>query len=402
MNELSYLFIFIFFGLGILFGTLLFKYRNKEDLSSNQEYQPKGIDVEKILEAFSSNIQSINRDFSSKTKEIEESASAKLKENINQLEERLDRKINAKLVDNNKLTEKDEFSIKEKDNSSKDDIVFTEEDALLLIDSMVGMKRLKEEVHLLVDVLHVNSIRESLGKKPLKQSLHSVFFGSPGTGKTSVARLLGQIYKASGILSKGHVVEVSRSDLVSQYIGHTALLTNKKINEALGGILFIDEAYSLYSESGSDYGSEVINTLIKRMEDDRGDFIVIMAGYQKEMHSFLNSNTGLKSRFTHVFHFETYTPEELITIFSSYFNNQGFRLSPEAHAKLIDIFQEELKDKDPSFGNGRFARNLFERALRLQSRRLKIISLERKITIDDVEVITEEDIVYNKSFDTIL
>jgi len=203
---------------------------------------------------------------------------------------------------------------------------------------------------------------------------------------------LGEVYKTMGILSVGHVVEVSRSDLVSQYIGKTALLTNSKIEEAQGGILFIDEAYSLFSESGSDYGAEAVNTLIKRMEDDRSNFVVILAGYKQEMDLFLKSNTGLKSRFTHIFNFENYTVDELVEIYKSFFDDQGFYLTDEAHKKLISIFEAEI-DKDPNtFGNGRFARNLFESSIRLQSSRLLKISKERDLILDDLERINKEDV----------
>ena len=266
------------------------------------------------------------------------------------------------------------------------------EESMEKINKLIGLKQLKDEINLFITVLNVNSIRESLGKKPIKQSLHSLFLGPPGTGKTTVARILGNIYRSTGILEKGHVVEVTRSDLVAEYIGKSAILTNQKINEALGGILFVDEAYSLFSDSKNDFGNEVISTLIKRMEDERDDFVVIFAGYEKEMKSLLDSNTGLRSRFTHSFHFETYSKDELLEIFKSNFTDQGFYLTEKAEQKLIKLFQEELDKNSEHFGNGRFARNMFNRAIRNQSERIYKISKERDVTIDDLEKITEEDI----------
>lgn len=272
------------------------------------------------------------------------------------------------------------------------------EESLLLINKLIGMHQLKDEINLFIDVLNVNKIRKDLGKKSIDQSLHSVFYGPPGTGKTSVARILGSIYKSAGILSSGHIVEVSRSDLVSQYIGKTAIITNYKIDEAQGGILFIDEAYSLFSESGSDYGSEAVNTLIKRMEDDRSNFVVILAGYKKEMDSFLKSNTGFKSRFTHLFTFENYTIDELVMIYESFFTDQGFYLTDNALSRLKSLFEVEIKKDPDTFGNGRFARNLFESSLRSQSRRLLELSELKTITIDDLEKIEEEDITIKFTF----
>lgn len=397
MGELSYIFIFIFFLIGIALGGFVFK-NNKSSESDTSSIDPAFVDnivVSKVDLAFSSHSSDLKTYLDNKQQEFFDKHTS----NMKAIEDRLRNFIISKIdqhapVDNTKDNDTTVVEVSPPELTP----ILTIEESLSLIDSLIGMKALKQEINLFVDVLHVNSIREKLGKKPIQQSLHSVFYGSPGTGKTTVARLLGFIYQASGILSKGHVVEVSRSDLVSQYIGKTALQTEAKINEANGGILFIDEAYSLYSESGSDYGAEVVNTLIKRMEDDRGNFVVIMAGYKKEMDEFLNSNTGLKSRFTHVFHFETYTSDELVEIFQSYFSDQGFYLSNAALDKLTNIFNSELAKKDPSFGNARFARNLFDRAIRLQSKRIKLISETRDISVNDLEEIIADDIVNAKSF----
>lgn len=265
------------------------------------------------------------------------------------------------------------------------------DDSLEELYSLVGLESLKKEIKLLIDVLEVNKIREKFGKKKTSQQLNSLFLGNPGTGKTTVARILGQIFRTTGVLSSGHIVEVSRVDLVSQYIGKSAILTNQKIDEAKGGILFIDEAYSLFSGNDSDFGSEVISTLIKRMEDDRGEFVVILAGYEKEMKSLLDSNTGLRSRFTHSFHFENYNKFELLEIFKIHFTDQGFYLTKEAEHKIMEIFQNKINDKNNHFGNGRFARNMFETAIKNQSKRIKKISNEREVVLDDLERIDISD-----------
>jgi len=319
--------------------------------------------------------------------------STEFNESLNSLESKLTKKIQDEvdLISFNEFKDKAKEDKKELSTQHKKSIL-TINESLLAVNSMVGMKTLKDEINLFVNVLHVNKIREKLGKKSINQSLHSVFLGPPGTGKTSIARILGHIYKSSGILTSGHIVEVSRVDLISQYIGKTAILTNHKIDEAIGGVLFIDEAYSLFSKSDSDYGAEAVNTLIKRMEDDRNSFVVILAGYKKEMAEFLESNTGLKSRFTHVFHFDAYTVDELVSIFKIEFKDQGFFLTPDAEEKLKDIFDSEMKRDTSSFGNGRFARNLFERSIRLQSKRILDISKNRDVTINDIEEITSHDI----------
>ena len=196
-----------------------------------------------------------------------------------------------------------------------------------------------------------------------------VFSGNPGTGKTTIARILGEVYKDVGVLSKGHVVEVDRSGLVGEYIGHTAVKTQEKINEAIGGILFIDEAYSLVKE-GRDFGQEAIDTLLKAMEDNRNNFIVIVAGYTELMQKFIDSNPGLKSRFTKYVNFPDYSADELVQIFLKMCEEYDFKLTDQAEKVMRDKIYAMEATKDKNFANARDVRNLFEEVVTRQASRL--------------------------------
>jgi SpoVK/Ycf46/Vps4 family AAA+-type ATPase len=202
-------------------------------------------------------------------------------------------------------------------------------------------------------------------------SLHMVFIGNPGTGKTTVARILGKIFGAMGILEKGHLVETDRSGLVAEYMGQTGPKTQARIDEALDGILFIDEAYSLAAQEGPDvYGDEAIQTLLKRAEDDRGRLVVILAGYPCEMDAMLKSNPGLSSRFNRVLHFEDYSPLELAKIFASLCEKNHYKLAEGTRPKLLLALHELHRRRDAHFGNGRAVRNLFENAIRRMANRI--------------------------------
>ncbi len=265
------------------------------------------------------------------------------------------------------------------------------------LNSLIGMTEIKEE---LSSLIHLTEIRKERIAKELEDSsvsLHTVFLGAPGTGKTTIARLLGKFYHALGILKKGHLVEVDRSQLVGDVLGSTAKLTTKKINEALDGVLFIDEAYSLASD---EFGQEAIDTLLKRMEDDRKRLIVIVAGYPKEMKKFLNSNTGLRSRFNNTFNFTDYKPEELLALFELMAKKRDLIALPEALGKLLRYFKFAYKSRDESFGNGRFVRNLLEQIFKIQASRLFKAKEEKGflneeelslITLEDVENTIEDD-----------
>ncbi len=255
--------------------------------------------------------------------------------------------------------------------TSMDDDKPTLEEALAQLDELIGLDAVKDEVHKLADFCKIAKEREAAGMKVATMSYHCVFTGSPGTGKTTVARIMAKIYHALGILDKGHLVETDRSGLVAEYVGQTAIKTNKLIDSALGGVLFIDEAYSLApKDSKNDYGQEAIATLLKRMEDDRDRLVVIVAGYTEEMKQFINANSGLQSRFTRYIEFPDYTTAELADIFRMQVRKNHYALSPEFEENLNKAMAYLTKNRDKNFGNARYVRNLFEKAVETQARRL--------------------------------
>jgi stage V sporulation protein K len=235
--------------------------------------------------------------------------------------------------------------------------------------ALTGLAAVKQEVDDLVAFLKVQGIRKDRGMAPATISRHLVFFGNPGTGKTTVARLLSRIFASLGFLSKGHLVETDRSGLVAAYIGQTAIKTREACQQALGGVLFIDEAYTLVGKD-QDFGQEAIDTLLKFMEDNRDDLVVVVAGYPDKMSGFLNSNPGIRSRFTRFMNFQDYSPAELSSIFAGFCKDGGFALSEGASVKAKGIFEEQFLQRDETFGNARFARNLFEQCLVRHARRI--------------------------------
>ncbi|MCL5123647.1 MAG: AAA family ATPase [Deltaproteobacteria bacterium] len=266
------------------------------------------------------------------------------------------------------------------------------------LNKMVGLQRVKDEIDQLIKFVRVQKMRHSQGLKADSLSLHCVFFGNPGTGKTMVARIYGKMLKALGLLSKGHLVETDRSGLVAGYVGQTELKTDQKISEALGGILFIDEAYSLFKgrDTQLDYGSEAISILLKRMEDHRDDFVVIVAGYEKPMAEFLQSNEGLKSRFSTKIRFPDYSPKELVDIFELFCKEGNYEIKSTALELVSYILNNEYRDRDETFGNGRLVRNLFQSIVRNQSVRIAETISDSKhsdlVTIlpDDVRPLLEK------------
>lgn len=239
------------------------------------------------------------------------------------------------------------------------------------IDSLVGMDEIKEQIQTFINLMKVQKEREKRNMPVSPASLHAVFYGPPGTGKTTIARILGRIYKALGMLESGHLIETDRAGLVAGYVGQTADKTDKLVNDAIGGVLFIDEAYSLAPEDGGkDFGQEAIDTILKRMEDNRGNFAVIVAGYPDEMRRFIESNPGLQSRFSRYFYFDHYSPEELIEIFKIFVSKSAFKLQEGVEEKIIEIFKKAHSARNKSFGNGRYARNLFEKVIECQANRI--------------------------------
>ena len=257
----------------------------------------------------------------------------------------------------------------------KDSVVVNEPlegDPYQELDDLIGLGSVKKEVRSLANFVKLQKQREAQGLKTAKVSYHLVFYGSPGTGKTTVARIIGRIYKDLGVLKKGHTVETDRGGLVAKYMGQTALKTDTVIQQALDGVLFIDEAYSLVPEggSGNDYGQEAISTILKRMEDYRDRLVVIVAGYKNEMQRFIDSNPGLKSRFNRYIDFPDYTPQELVDIFKMYMKKNQYTMDGDAEAYLKTRFEIIVEKKDRNFGNARFARNVFEKSIQAQANRL--------------------------------
>lgn len=266
-----------------------------------------------------------------------------------------------------------------------------EEDPFKKLDELIGMENVKEEVRALANYVKVQKQRADQGLKTPKLSYHLVFTGSPGTGKTTVARIVATIYHNIGILKKGHTIETDRSGLVAEYVGQTAIKTNKIIDAALNGVLFIDEAYSLVPEQkGSDYGQEAISTLLKRMEDDRDSLVVIIAGYNNEMKRFIDSNPGLQSRFNRYIHFNDYSTDELYQMFTKlYLKKNQYTITDEAAEYLHQQLDYAVAHKDKNFGNARYVRNMFEKAIQEQANR---ISKNMANSRHDLTEITKEDL----------
>ncbi len=264
------------------------------------------------------------------------------------------------------------------------------EDLLKELDGYIGLTAIKEEVRNLINMVQVYKLRREHDLPTTDMSLHMVFTGNPGTGKTMIARLMARIYRSLGILSKGQLVEVDRSGLVAGYVGQTAIKTSKVIEKAMGGVLFIDEAYALNGRSENDFGQEAIDTVLKAMEDHRDDLVVIVAGYTDLMHKFIHSNPGLESRFNRFLEFADYTPDEMMGIFKMQCKKGFYTLADGVEELVRDYIVEENVDPN-TFGNGRGVRNIFENILVQQNNRLAAME---NITREDLMTITEDDVLH--------
>lgn len=263
------------------------------------------------------------------------------------------------------------------------------------LDRMVALKSLKEMIYEWFATIVIQNRRRTFGLKTSAQSYHMIFRGNPGTGKTTVARLMGKLFHALGVLSRGHLIEVERADLVGEYIGHTAQRTRELIRKAEGGILFIDEAYALTRGGDKDFGREAIDTLVKSMEDLRHQFILILAGYEAEMNMFLRANPGLPSRFPVMVTFPDYQLDELLDIAERMSEAREYRLDRMARMKLSEIIRQEMEIRTRPFSNARFVRNVVERAIRRHAvRTVKTPALSK----DTLMTLKAEDFSQEGSF----
>ena len=370
------------------FFMLLFK--NSKEISSNTVLHIESLYISTIYEIgkyYSLNKQDKNtvdkEKFMNYLKMLKEYTKL-YKETQNIAFENLDNSI----IKNEEIHNKTSIDSKKIEDKSEEESL---EDLLNELNELIGLAGVKEEVSSLVNILKINKLRESRGFKVPQVSKHLVFLGNPGTGKTTVARLLSKIYKKLGVLEKGQLVEVDRSGLVAGYVGQTAIKTQEKIDEAMGGVLFIDEAYTL-AKGENDFGQESIDTLLKAMEDQREDFVVIVAGYSNPMNRFLESNPGLKSRFNKSITFEDYSPNELLDIFELFCKLNDMRLSSDARDYLTQYLNTLSNEKSENFANGREMRNLFEKAFTNQANRL---SHYNNISDEELNIIKTEDIIVN-------
>jgi len=289
-------------------------------------------------------------------------------------------------------------AVQESDLPEKEEVPPKEniEDLKAELDELIGLEGIKKEVESLINMVSIHKLRKEHGLKSAEMSLHMVFSGNPGTGKTTIARIMSRIYHSLDILSKGHLVEVDRSGLVAGYVGQTAGKTAKVIESALGGVLFIDEAYALTSKSENDFGQEAIDTLLKAMEDYRDDLVVIVAGYDGLMDTFIHSNPGLESRFNRYMHFDDYSTDEMMAILDMQLKKGQYVLEESAKSAVRDYI-EASNTSSISFGNARGIRNIFEKLLVEQANRL---SDAGNITKEQLMRITEADVIAARAADT--
>lgn len=268
----------------------------------------------------------------------------------------------------------------------------TKPESVKELENLVGLENVKDLIEEIVAYVKIDRLREQENLVTEPMVLHMIFKGNPGTGKTTVARLLGRLFKELGVLQKGHLIEVERADLVGEYVGHTAHKTREQLRKGLGGVLFIDEAYSLARGGSRDFGREAIDTLVKSMEEYRKEMVIILAGYTKEMDNFLASNPGLRSRFPIHLTFSDYTETELFKIAKLMIEQKQYKLTDEAENKLAEVIRRSAQTGHPFGGNARFVRNLAEKAIRKQALRLvnyKSLTREQLIVLEACDIPTE-------------
>ena len=369
----------------------IINYDNFKDVISKENLKIINEDMFGDGSSFNTDYMEVLNDiFSSNKKETDEKDDDKsndfTNDSLNRFKKGLENSSSSNVKSDGGMGEKTEESA---DDSAEELDEENLEDILAKLNDLVGLENVKKDVNSLINLIQIRKIRKERGIEQPDMSLHLVFSGNPGTGKTTVARLLGEIYSKLGILSKGHLVETDRSGLVAGYVGQTAIKTQDKIKEAMGGILFIDEAYALSASKGeNDFGEEAIDTILKAMEDHRDDFIVIVAGYPKLMDDFLHSNPGLDSRFNKYLYFEDYNPQELFDIFVSMEKKSSLKLDKKAEEFLKGHFEDVYKCRGDNFANGRYVRNIFEKALSNQADRLVTIE---EISDDDLNTLIIDD-----------
>lgn len=264
------------------------------------------------------------------------------------------------------------------------------------MDALIGLDAVKQQLREVQNRVAFDAKRIAAGLNTSTPSNHFVFYGNPGTGKTEVTRILGALFKDSGVLERGHVVEVDRSDLVGEYVGQTAIRTKEAIKTAKGGVLFIDEAYSLYSSYENDFGHEAISTLVKAMEDERDNTIVVMAGYRHEMEYLIRMNPGLQSRIRHHINFEDYDLAELCSIFEKFCADDHYKLDDDAAEALKKMMRQAMKLNPERMGNGRFVRNVFDKTLEKTASRVMRLALDDLQTIRFSDIPTVEEVTGGK------